>query len=311
MPEHGALAAALLRLDPRAPMEEAARQMARAGVPVFPCASNGKAPLTSRGFRDATTDVHQIRDWWAQTPHANIGAPTGAPSGAVVVDVDTHPHVDGYTAFARADQAGLVGGWEFLTRSPSGGMHAYFPATLGLEQRSWQAARAGIDFRGDGGYIIVPPSSRMIGTDRVPYRVETVNPGPSQTVDAQRLRDFLDPRPEPTTRHNPTVQTRSSDASRLASWVARREPGERNAGLFWAACRLAENGMAAPDALDVLTAAASQAGLGDREISTTVRSAYRTVNAPARRAAPAGEPVSVPPAPRQGVASSSPVYRGL
>jgi hypothetical protein len=45
--------------------------------------------------------------------------------------------------------------------------------------------------------------------------------------------------------------------------------------LFWAACRLAENGVPPSDALDVLTAAAGQAGLGEREIVTTVRSAYR------------------------------------
>ena len=76
------------------------------------------------------------------------------------------------------------------------------------------------------------------------------------------------------------------DGRRLAAWVAGRGEGERNRGLFWAACRLAENGLPASDALDVLTAAASHAGLAEREIVTTVRSAYRTVHpAPARRGA--------------------------
>ncbi|WP_396121960.1 hypothetical protein [Aestuariimicrobium sp. p3-SID1156] len=45
--------------------------------------------------------------------------------------------------------------------------------------------------------------------------------------------------------------------------------------MFWAACRLAENGVSPADALDALGAAAQSAGLGDREITATVRSAYR------------------------------------
>ena len=75
------------------------------------------------------------------------------------------------------------------------------------------------------------------------------------------------------------------DAERLAAWVAGRGEGERNRGLFWAACRLAENGVPPADALDALGAAAQSAGLGDREITTTVRSAYRATQ-PAPEAAP-------------------------
>ena len=78
----------------------------------------------------------------------------------------------------------------------------------------------------------------------------------------------------------------SAPAPKRASSRGGRGEGERNRGLFWAACRLAENGLPASDALDVLTAAASHAGLAEREIVTTVRSAYRTVHpAPARRGA--------------------------
>ena len=64
-------------------------------------------------------------------------------------------------------------------------------------------------------------------------------------------------------------------AGGAAAWVAGRGEGERNRGLFWAACRLAENGTPSTDALDALGPAAAQAGLSEREITTTVRSAYR------------------------------------
>lgn len=313
MADRGALSSVLVHVDGSSAPVEAARAIVEADVPVFPCAANGKKPLTARGFHGATTDVWQVEGWWAATPQANIGIPTGAASGVVVVDVDRHPMVDGYESFARAENAGLVSGWELVTRSPSGGMHAYFPATPGVEQRSWQAARAGVDFRGDGGYIIVPPSSRVIGTDRMFYTVEAVNPGETRTLDAGGLRDFLDPRPSRTSPASmPEAVDRSADASRLASWVARRQEGERNAGLFWAACRLAENGMPASDALEVLTFAAGHAGLHEQEITSTVSSAYRTVQAPrSRTTGPAQENRGFSYAQRQPATSSPPVFRGL
>lgn len=286
MSEHGAVSSVLLRMNAAWPLSAAAREFASAGVPVFPCTPYGKRPATEHGFHDATTNLDQIEAWWRQWPGANIGVPTGAASGAVVVDVDVHGPVDGRAGFDRARRASLAHGWELLVRTPTGGMHAYYPATPGIEQRSWQAARAGIDFRGDGGYIIVPPSTRSLQGTTVGYGVETINTGPASTLDAQRLRDFLDPRPTPSPRAASAGVDRDVDVSRLAAWVAARGEGERNRGLFWAACRLGENGLSVSDALDVLTAAAGHAGLGDREIATTVRSAYRPVHPePARHGA--------------------------
>lgn len=269
------LAGVLAQATDRWPLPIAAREVARAGVPVFPCGLGGKRPLTEHGFRDATTDLGQVDAWWRQHPGANIGVPTGAPSGVVVVDVDVHGSVDGYRTFERAHKAGLVTGWQFLVETPSGGMHAYYPATPGEAQRSWQSARAGVDFRGDGGYIVVPPSEVFNPGTPVGYRVRRVNNGPGTLVDSDRLRDFLDPRPAAGRPVSPGLG-REQDVSQLAAWVAAREQGERNGGLFWAACRLAENGIPAADALDLLMTAAGRAGLGERETAATVRSAYRT-----------------------------------
>ena len=143
------------------PLSVAAAGFAGAGVPVFPCAPGGKHPITEHGFHEATTNLAQVRQWWRRFPKANIGVPTGRPSGVVVVDVDVHG-VNGFAACCRAKEAGLLSGWEVVVRSPSGGLHAYYPAHESAEQRSWQAGRAGIDFRGDGGYIIAPPSRRAV-----------------------------------------------------------------------------------------------------------------------------------------------------
>ncbi len=256
-------------------LPQAAVWLAAAGVPVFPCVPGAKNPRTEHGFHEATADARQVAAWWRRWPAANIGIPTGAASGVEVVDVDRKPGGDGFAGFERARRAGLVPGWLAVVRSASGGAHFYFPADPDREQRSWQAAKAHVDFRGDGGYIIVPPSTvtrsgsyeLIAGADRAP--------GP---VDAARLRAFLDPRPEPAP-YRVRGPVRLEDAERLAAWVSLRAEGERNRGLFWASCRLAEAGLSLPEMVDALAAAGEQIGLAPREVETTIRSAYRATHA--------------------------------
>jgi hypothetical protein len=239
---------------------------------VFPCLAEGKRPLTRRGFLDASSDPEQVAAWWSRTPDANIGIPTGAASGVVVVDVDVHGPHDGRAAFERATDAGLVDGAGLLVRTPTGGAHAYFPATPGREQRSWQAAtRVSISGATAATSSLRPPGESS--TARPALRGRRHRRALGRPGGRARLRDFLDPRPVAPPRASGGEV--AVDGKRLAAWVAGRGEGERNRGLFWAACRLAENGVSAADALDALGAAAQSAGLGDREITTTVRSAYR------------------------------------
>lgn len=265
--------AAVQRMDASWPLPDAAAAFATAGVPVFPCAPGGKQPITQRGFHDATTDLAQVQAWWSRFPAANIGMPTGTRSGVVVVDVDVHG-VNGYEAFARARRAGLVNGWEALVRSPTGGLHIYYPAADG-EQPSWQAGKAGIDFRGDRGYIIVPPSRRPVDGKTVLYRPTSFAPTEGRPLDAQRLREFLVP-PRPPRRIDPgTGSAAPVDARRMASWLGRQDT-DRNLKLFWAACRLAEGNVPVADALDAFVSV-EQPDFGEREITRTVYSAYRTI----------------------------------
>lgn len=259
-------------------LPEAAVRLASAGAPVFPCVPGGKRPLVEHGFHEATTDPRQVAAWWRRWPAANIGLPTGSTSGVDVVDVDQKFDGSGFAAFDRARRAGLVPDWLALVRTPSGGMHAYFPALVDRPQSSWQAARARVDFRGDGGYVIVPPSMVDVAAG-LPGRYELIGPvrADAAPVDAAALRAFLDPRPQPSFR--PRGASRAKDAERLAGWVAALGEGERNRGLFWAACRLAEAGASPATAVDTLGPAAEHAGLPPREVFATIRSAYRTIGA--------------------------------
>ena len=257
------------------PLPDAAAGFAASGVPVFPCVPGGKRPLTARGFHDATTDTRRVMSWWRRWPGANIGLPTGAVSGVEVVDVDRKTGGrTGFGSFERARRAGLVGGWLVLVRTPSGGMHAYYPADPGRPQPSWQAALARVDFRGEGGYVILPPSVLDLETgQRTTYVLMGGQRGNVSPIDAAALRDLLDPRPAPVIRPKGIVTT--SDGQRLAAWVAGRGEGERNRGLFWAACRMAEAGATPEVTQELLAPAAEQAGLPSREAAVTIRSAYR------------------------------------
>lgn len=256
------------------PLPQAAARFAVAGVPVFPCVPGDKRPRVEHGFHEATTDAGQVAAWWRRWPSANIGVPTGRVSGVEAVDVDRKAAGSGFGAFARARDAGLVDGWLAVVCTPSGGAHFYFPTNPNRPQQSWQAAKAHIDFRGEGGYVIVPPSVVATGDLRASYVLAGGVDRSIGAVDAKTLRDFLDPRPEPSMMRARGI-TRDSDTERLAAWVALRGEGERNRGLFWAACRLAEAGVDPAVTLDALGPAAEHAGLPPHEVIVTIRSAYR------------------------------------
>ncbi|MEU1970786.1 bifunctional DNA primase/polymerase [Microbacterium sp. NPDC019599] len=267
------IAEVLLRVG-RSSTREAAARFAAEGVPIFPCEPGGKRPLTGAGFLDATTDIDRITAWWSRSPRANIGMPTGGPSGIDVVDVDVKADGTGFPMLQRALEEGLLEGELARVRTPSGGLHVYFPAAAS-PQRCWQAARSHIDFRGDGGYVIVPPSVAFAANGMKAYSPYSLSSAPSRPVNAGALRDFVDPRP--TSRGGAHREGVSAEV--LSQWVGRLREGERNHGLFWAACRLSEAGVIADAIVEVLGPAASRIGLDAGEIERTVSSAYRHTHA--------------------------------
>lgn len=136
----------------------AALAHARAGRPVFPCKPD-KSPYVRAWRRAATTDADQIQAWWAQWPSALIGMPTGAATGVWVLDMDVHGGAPGEDSLFDLTQAHgeLPDTVEAITGS--GGRHIYFRWDPARPVRN-SAGRLGegLDVRGEGGYVIVPPS---------------------------------------------------------------------------------------------------------------------------------------------------------
>lgn len=257
----------------------AALTLALAGVPVFPCARGGKEPLTAHGFHSASSEPRQVHRWWSRTPEANIGIPTGRASGLVVVDVDVHRGGDGFRNFSQVTEMGLTRQWSWTVRTPSGGMHAYFAATPGVEQPCWSVPTKHIDFRGDGGYIVAPPSAVTLSDGRTrPYSLLGFGDS-AGTVDSVGLKRVLAPPKPPPRQGGPQAAAGAGHSpEHLAAWVARRPEGGRNQGLFWAACVMAENGHQFSQTAQVLGDAAQTAGLPEAEALRAINSAYRTVS---------------------------------
>lgn len=124
--------------------------------PVFPLVPGEKRPLTSHGFKDATCDPDQIRRWWADTPTANIGLPTGHAFD--VIDVDVPAGTFHWLDLQASDICPDVHGW---VSTASGGIHAYIEPTGGGNLAG--SIAAGIDYRGRGGFVVAPPSRRADG----------------------------------------------------------------------------------------------------------------------------------------------------
>jgi hypothetical protein len=241
-------------------MMRQALSYANAGWPVFPCVPGEKLPATKHGFKDATTDQDRIIHWWTIAPHCNVAIATGAP-GPDVLDVDVHPSGNGFAALNRLKREGLLDGARAYIRTPSGGLHAYF---VGSEQANGRLPEQHLDFRSRGGYVVAPPSR----VAERPYELVKAT-GVRGSLDWQAVTRLLEP--ERTSRAEHATTERTTEVSRLATWVERLQEGNRNDGLFWAACRALEAGQT----LDPLEQAARKTGLPEREIHRTLDSAER------------------------------------
>lgn len=135
-------------------MLEAALALAGRGMAVFPLKPGSKIPIHKGGFKNATRDEAKIRAWWDAEPRANIGVATGALSNRNVLDVDTKNGHDGEATLQGLKYA-LPDTVE--SRTPSGGRHLWFECTLSIRNSAGKLGD-GLDVRGDGGYVVAPPS---------------------------------------------------------------------------------------------------------------------------------------------------------
>lgn len=148
------------RVLPISPMEDG-----RCGCGDPSCPSPGKHPLASlapHGLKDATDDPGVLAEWCALYPDLNLGIATGHVSGVFVLDID--PRHDGLESLAELEgRYGRMDHPTWAVMTGGGGLHLYFRHPGTPIPNSAGKLGPGLDIRGDGGYVLAPPSSHISG----------------------------------------------------------------------------------------------------------------------------------------------------
>ncbi len=138
-------------------MIEAAREYLGLGLSVFPVGTD-KVPIVEwAAFQTEAPHPDQLEVWWGQWPEANIGCATGRVSNLVVLDADG---VEGFASLRALDTPATT--WLSRTGRLEGGYQQFF-AHPGPRIGNRARLRPGLDVRGDGGYVILPPSLHASG----------------------------------------------------------------------------------------------------------------------------------------------------
>jgi hypothetical protein len=126
------------------------------------CASPAKHPRTRNGVKDASAHLEDVVRWWAEWPDANVAIRTGAESDVVVLDIDPRHGGDEGLVDLECQYGQLPKTATSLTGG--GGLHFLFKHPgRPVANRTNLAGFKGIDLKGDGGYIIAPPSDHASG----------------------------------------------------------------------------------------------------------------------------------------------------
>lgn len=290
----------------------------------------------------ASTDERQIRRWWRDHPRALIGYPTGLRTRCVAIDLDPKEHPPRAMLAALTAWCGRLRHEDgesgevtepALARTQSGGLHLYFAwpeeavlddveARLGrrgesfdrlvgnrtglfrgfLKQGECAPELAHIDVRGEGGYVIAPPSVMADGRryEWLIPRGEALPPLPRRLLAA--ITGEMVPQGEQRERQAARQQAQRYSArdisdARVRVYVERSVrgalakaasagEGNRNAAVFWAACRLGEfvrGGQMGAGEAEALLLAHLPAGVNPAEpkIRGTIRSGLANTSSPA------------------------------
>lgn len=268
---------------------EFARAYAAIGWRVHPCRPREKLPILTDWPKRATTDQTLIDRWWGRSRDANIAVATGPGSDLFVLDVDG-PEGERSLVDLEHQHGALPDLYPMQWTGSGHGWQAFFQWPDGRNIRN-SAGRLGpkLDTRGDGGYVILPPSVHPSGkryawaTDRDPWGLPPA-PAPGWLV------DLLDP-PErigelancdhgrilPSSRGTGDERYLEKAFVTELKLTARAPQGERNRQLYESAVsllRFVANGrLPAAAVWHDLADAARASGLPNIEIDRTLKSA--------------------------------------
>lgn len=248
------------------------------GYSVLPLKPKSKEPLLNwKEFQQRKASETEVLAWYAQWPDANLGIVTGSVSGLAVVDLD------GPEGLNSAQGLGLESSLVSLTGN---GKQLWF--SLPKEKKNISSlvenvgtiANAvrilpGVDLRGEGGYVVAPPSIHPNGKryrfNRPVLSVEKLPPFPAH---------FFASSVE-------TNQAPSDVKRNETGWIAKSleemKDGNIDNTLFKLCSRLRNDGYSEADALAILQPHAERVGATRGHLEDKIRNVWGRYSPAVRR----------------------------
>lgn len=133
------------------PFRYFAERYCEAGLSIFPCkGDDGKKPMVKWSKYQHQQPTEKELHYWIQNfSDANIAIVTGSLSNITVIDSD-NPKLKPYQLFEQFGETPLI------AQTPRGGYHLYYQHNG--ERNTAPISIPNVDCRGEGGYVIAPPS---------------------------------------------------------------------------------------------------------------------------------------------------------
>jgi len=138
-------------------MMEVALKLVEMGKPVIPVNRETKRPIIQWREYQKTLPTREEAESWFGSDDVNIGLITGRLSGYVVIDCDSKEAIESF--LERYPDANNT-----LQIQTGRGRHFYFQYEEGIRNDTGKLLGPGIDIRGEGGFVVVPPSVHANGT---------------------------------------------------------------------------------------------------------------------------------------------------
>ncbi len=188
------------------------------------CTSPAKHPRTIQGLKQASRDLDFVKNLFGCFTYAsaNIGIRTGKESNLVVVDIDAAKGGSIEELYDFVPKEILE---KTLWIKTGGGVHLYFAYPPNAEIRnSTNKLGNKIDVRGEGGYVVAPPSTHITGKTYEFLNDNRIMPLPPEFI--ERLN-----RIEPKAKKNETLESESYLNGSRNDSLARVAGKLRHAGL--------------------------------------------------------------------------------
>ncbi len=131
---------------------------------IIPIVGGDKIPRIRswKKYQSEYLEPEQIEFWFSKS-NVNIGLITGILSGVVVVDFDIKKNTGEFSDIAKQLMKEMPP--TIISRTGSGGLHYFFKYPSDKKLSNFVKKDIGVDFRGEGGYVVLPPSIHSNGKE--------------------------------------------------------------------------------------------------------------------------------------------------